>query len=947
MSIEVIASNITNSIGVPIANGRFRIWATNQTDGMMPYRINVGGVATISRSDTSIVGGAIAPLIVIDPADTNPTITYHIQIVDNDADTITDFPGVTVTGPVFDFDNYVPPSTTSSGQPAFIGPTGPTGATGSTGHTGPTGPTGATGPQGVGLAGPAGITGFPGPTGATGATGADGLQGRTGSTGPTGATGATGATGVGATGPTGPTGITGVTGATGATGAQGITGPTGATGNTGNSGVKGATGDPGPTGATGATGATGTAGAVGATGPTGATGNAGGVGPIGPTGPSITGATGPTGAAGPIGPTGVTGPTGATGQSITGPTGAGATGPTGPTGATGATGPIGLSVTGATGPTGNPGDAGAKGDTGPTGPTGPSVTGATGATGQTGPTGATGPQGNTGASVTGPTGATGATGSTGATGATGIAGQSITGPTGPQGVAGNTGAIGPTGPTGASVTGATGPTGPQGLTGPTGATGGTGATGPQGNTVTGPTGPTGSTGATGNPGTPGATGNTGPTGATGSTGASGPTGATGATGPAGSGGGAANGITLERIFGSGGAYTLTHNLNSVYYQIRAFAKLSGGVYQQVTVLDYPIDANNAKVIVPISGDYVFGLIAQPAISPDYNLVLSPASPTLWPGLNANSSISLTATVAPLNGYTGTVALTSVSTPSGVTVGFTPSSVTTSGTSTVNVTVPYNQAVGVSTITAQGSDGTNIHTASSAVNIGNINQGLLMGYAMNEGTGTTLTDIVTAGTLAITNGTWGTHSGFPASSLFIGTGGYAIGSGTTPLNALTGTTPFTISGWFNLSSSGPSGQRAIISNLNNSAATYQGIEVLLLGQNTTTFYLRLYVINNFPSNYLSVQTVNPVSLDTLHHFAVTYDGTRTVAGCKIYLDGVSQSLTNVNSSLTGTTATSALTTVGNRNDLTTSAFVGTIEALRVYNRVASPTDVTNYVAAGVK
>jgi hypothetical protein len=193
-----------------------------------------------------------------------------------------------------------------------------------TGPTGPAGPTGADSTV-AGPTGPAGPTGadstVAGPTGPQGPTGADStVAGPTGAVGPTGAAGPTGAdsTVAGPTGPQGPTGadstVAGPTGPQGPTGADStVAGPTGPQGPTGAaSTVAGPTGPQGPTGADSTV-----AGPTGPQGPTGADSTvAGPTGPQGPTGAdsTVAGPTGPTGAASTVaGPTGPQGPTGADG----------------------------------------------------------------------------------------------------------------------------------------------------------------------------------------------------------------------------------------------------------------------------------------------------------------------------------------------------------------------------------------------------------------------------------------------------------------------------------------------------------------------------------------------------------------------------------------------------------------------------------------------------------
>ena len=99
--------------------------------------------------------------------------------------------------------------------------------------------------------------------------------------------------------------------------------------------------------------------------------------------------------------------------------------------------------------------------------------------------------------------------------------------------------------------------------------------------------------------------------------------------------------------------------------------------------------------------------------PDFSLSATPASQTIENG----GSASYTATVAPLNGYTGTVSFSVSGLPAGATATFTPASVTTSGSSTLAVTTTLGTTVaGNYVLTITATDGTLTHTANVTLSI---------------------------------------------------------------------------------------------------------------------------------------------------------------------------------------------------------------------------------------
>ncbi len=96
-----------------------------------------------------------------------------------------------------------------------------------------------------------------------------------------------------------------------------------------------------------------------------------------------------------------------------------------------------------------------------------------------------------------------------------------------------------------------------------------------------------------------------------------------------------------------------------------------------------------------------------ATAPDFALSATPASQTV----TAGNAASYTATVTPNGGYTGTVSFSVAGLPNGASATFTPTTVTTSGTTTMAVSTTTAVAAGSYPLTITGTDGTLTHTAS--------------------------------------------------------------------------------------------------------------------------------------------------------------------------------------------------------------------------------------------
>ena len=117
-----------------------------------------------------------------------------------------------------------------------------------------------------------------------------------------------------------------------------------------------------------------------------------------------------------------------------------------------------------------------------------------------------------------------------------------------------------------------------------------------------------------------------------------------------------------------------------------------------------------------------------------------------------------------------------------------------------------------------------------------------------------------------------------------------------------------------------------------ANAYRGYDVILENGKVASHF-----INHWPDRALKVVTKKTLSLNTWHHIAVTYDGSRKASGVKIYADGQLQELEiTTNNKLEGSLKTDKPFHIGMRQS--SIAFTGKIDDVRLFSTALSPKDV---------
>ena len=80
------------------------------------------------------------------------------------------------------------------------------------------------------------------------------------------------------------------------------------------------------------------------------------------------------------------------------------------------------------------------------------------------------------------------------------------------------------------------------------------------------------------------------------------------------------------------------------------------------------------------------------------------------------------------------------------------------------------------------------------------------------------------------------------------------------------------------------------------------------------YVEFYLVDTFGSDYIVQRTSSQLTLGVWTHIVFTYDGSKTAAGIKCYIDGSEETLSVQADALTGSTSTTASFSIGSRDNV---------------------------------
>jgi hypothetical protein len=153
-----------------------------------------------------------------------------------------------------------------------------------------------------------------------------------------------------------------------------------------------------------------------------------------------------------------------------------------------------------------------------------------------------------------------------------------------------------------------------------------------------------------------------------------------------------------------------------------------------------------------------------------------------------------------------------------------------------------------------------------------------------------------------------------------------------------TSAFSISAWVKRGGTGVND--TVVSKM-ESSGNYRGYLVFISSTNIVKFVLRH---QNNVSARLIIDSTTTITDTNWHHISVTYDGSSSVSGVKIYIDGVSDTVTTAGT-LSATTLNSSPFNIGARNSNSLFA-TATIDETAIFNSELSASDVTSIYNSGV-
>jgi hypothetical protein len=259
---------------------------------------------------------------------------------------------------------------------------------------------------------------------------------------------------------------------------------------------------------------------------------------------------------------------------------------------------------------------------------------------------------------------------------------------------------------------------------------------------------------------------------------------------------------------------------------------------------------------------------------------------------------------------------------------------------IGVNVPYSDGRSTSTpVSLAVNGGTNLNICNLKTSVcsrsgssgssGPPTAGETNFWAMNEGSGTTLNDLVGSNPLTLGSGiTW--SGGYP---LFPTGNNRAAYAASLPAVA-SRTAPFSIAFWVKPTVWIGAGQSTLFS---NTAVTTPGFEI----DRPTSDKIEIAFISSVSgSNYIDLNSTATglIPISTPTHVCVTYSGSSTAAGFTLYINGAASALATIQDTLTGSvTSTTQFSFMGSPTT-TAGTFdnspAGEMDHAHVYNRALS-------------
>jgi hypothetical protein len=309
-------------------------------------------------------------------------------------------------------------------------------------------------------------------------------------------------------------------------------------------------------------------------------------------------------------------------------------------------------------------------------------------------------------------------------------------------------------------------------------------------------------------------------------------------------------MAISSVGGFAGPVTLTvTGLPSNYFALSA-SYFPNGTGNPILYVLVPTGAPPAQYTVRVTGTSgslnhsVQFTVQVSGSGPYFSVSATPSSQSINAGANASYNVAVSA----FSGFSGAVSLGVTGFPTGSGVSFNPSSISTSGSSTLNVTVPGNASAGTYTLTVTGTSGVS-HSAQATLVVGGGGGGGQVTVSTTSPPKPTA-PVAYSQPLNASGGSqpysWSLTSGSLPSGLTLSSGGMLSG---TP--SATGTFTFTVRA---VDTAGQSGTATLTVTVLGPAATLADFQSCLSG--------------NMPYDTAATCALQPNPLDPFGRYAVT-------------------------------------------------------------------------------
>lgn len=183
----------------------------------------------------------------------------------------------------------------------------------------------------------------------------------------------------------------------------------------------------------------------------------------------------------------------------------------------------------------------------------------------------------------------------------------------------------------------------------------------------------------------------------------------------------------------------------------------------------------------------------------------------------------------------------------------------------------------------------------------------------------------------------------------GTQAVSLGGGsyinTSPPFAFDQATPFSATAW--VKGDAANNDTAIVGQM-SAAGPYTGWELHVGAPASVSGpgpgALNAWFINEFGTSYIQVNSTSVVLDGSWHHVALTYDGSSTASGVRIYVDGQDATGEATADYLAGPFANNVNLNIGSRQG--TAAFIGALAEVSIWNTNLAPQNVASIFQAGL-